>query len=565
MKKSAILFFASALLTISVMAQTIQQGISDLYADRDASARATFEKLIAANPNNLEAVYWLGQTYIESGDVAGAKKVYQQALKINGNVPLVIAGMGHVLLLEGKPSEAHQQFETAISLSKGKKGNDPLVLNAVGRANVEVYTSKNPVGDLNYAVSKLSEAAQLAPNNPDIFINLGNAYRKLGNGGEAVQAYTKAGNYAPAFYRTALIYKTQNNWDIVIENLNKAVAADARFAPAYEQLYDYYLRYKRDFQTAEQYANKYVGASDPSVENDYLLAQTKFVQDNFTEAVNIAKNIISKTNNNPKPRVYRLLGYSYLGAKDTATACTYVTEFFNKAKDEDIQASDYIMHADACGNGNPNAVMNDFVKAVKMDSVLSRQINFINEAVARQEKVGNKLNVAALRQLSYTLRGANASPTELISYIVVPYYQAGAFAKADSVSKAYIAAAPDSVYGYLWSARSLARLDSTMNQGLAISQYNKLLEVASRDKARFKAYGIEAAGYLAGYYNNEKKDRETAVKYLNRALEFDPTNAAIQNNIKILSQASKQPAAAPEKVKQKATNSGTKTKYKKGK
>ncbi|MER3465356.1 MAG: hypothetical protein C4329_14025, partial [Chitinophagaceae bacterium] len=86
-----------------------------------------------------------------------------------------------------------------------------------------------------------------------------------------------------------------------------------------------------------------------------------------------------------------------------------------------------------------------------------------------------------------------------------------------------------------------------------------------RDKARFKAYGIEAAGYLAGYYNNEKKDRETAVKYLNRALEFDPTNAAIQNNIKILSQASKQPAAAPEKVKQKATNSGTKTKYKKGK
>jgi tetratricopeptide (TPR) repeat protein len=564
MKKSAVLFFAFALLTMSAFAQSIQEGINNLYADRDASARATFEKLIAANPNNLEAVYWLGQTFIEAGDVAGARKVYQQTLTTNGNAPIVIAGMGHVLLLEGKAAEARQQFETAISLSKGKKGNDPTVLNAIGRANVEVYSSKNPVGDLNYAVAKLSEAAQLAPNNPDILLNLGNAYRKLQNGGEAVQAYTKAGNYAPAFYRTALLYKTQNNWDIVLENLNKAIQADARFAPAYEQLYDYYLRYKQDFNTAEQYANKVISSSDPSVENDYLLAQTKFVQNNFTEAINTAKNIIAKTNNNPKARVYRLLGYSYLGAKDTATACQYVTEFFNKAKEDDIQATDYFMHADACGNNNPNLVMQDYIKAVKMDSVLSRQINIINEAVDRQQKAGNKLNVATLRLLSYQLRGTNASPTELISYIAVPYYQANAFTKADSVAKAYITSAPDSIYGYLWSARALSRLDSTMSQGLAIPQYEKLLEVAAKDKARFKSYGVEAGGYLAGYYNNEKKDKERAINYLQRALEFDPTNAAIQNNINILSKApAAKPAATDTKVKQK--DSGTKTKVKKGK
>lgn len=565
MKKSAILFLASALFTITSFAQTIQEGINNLYADRDASARATFEKLIAANPNNLEAVYWLGQTYIEQGDVAGARKVYQQTLTTNGNAPIVIAGMGHVLLLEGKPNDARQQFESAISLSRGKKGNDPMVLNAIGRANVEMYTSKNPVGDLNYAVSKLSEAAQLAPTNPDIFLNLGNAYRKLGNGGEAVQAYQKAGNYAPAYYRTALLYKTQNNWDIVTENLNKAVQADARFAPAYEQLYSYYLTNKRDFSTAEQYANKYVSSSDPSVENDYLLAQTKWVQNNYTEAINIAKNIISKTNNNPKPRVYRLLGYSYLSSKDTATACTYVTEFFNKAKEDDIQASDYFMHADACGNNNPNVVMADYMKAVKMDSVVSRQVNIINEAIARLGTNGNKLNVAALRQLSYNLRGSNASPTELISYIAVPYYQAGAYDKADSVSKAYIAAAPDSIYGYLWSARSLSRIDSNLTQGLAITQYEKLLDVAARDKARFRSYGIEAGGYLAGYYNNEKKDKDKAISYLQRALEFDPTNASIQNNLNILSKALSKPAAAPEKTKEKATPSGTKTKVKNGK
>jgi hypothetical protein len=35
--------------------------------------------------------------------------------------PLVLVGMGHVELIEGKTNEARQRFEAAISMSRGKK------------------------------------------------------------------------------------------------------------------------------------------------------------------------------------------------------------------------------------------------------------------------------------------------------------------------------------------------------------------------------------------------------------------------------------------------------------
>jgi tetratricopeptide (TPR) repeat protein len=153
--------------------------------------------------------------------------------------------------------------------------------------------------------------------------------------------------------------------------------------------------------------------------------------------------------------------------------------------------------------------------------------------------------------LSYQLRGTQANPAELFQ-IGLPYYQGRDFRRADSVFSAYAAALPDSIYGHYWTAVSRAQIDTTMEQGLAVSAYQKTLEIAQRDKARLKSQGIASAGYLAGYYNNVKKDKETAISYLQRGLEFDPTNAALQGNIKALQNSGSRPA-------QKATPAKTKT------
>lgn len=547
MKKSAIVLFFAALLSVSAVAQSVQDGVNHLYAERFKSAKDVFDKLIAANPNNMEATYWAGQTLLAQDDVTGAKAIYEKALTANGNAPWVLAGMGEVELLEGKSNEAKQRFETAISLSKGKKANDAKVLTAIGRANVNAYTEKDKKGDLDYAVAKLNEAAGIDANNPETFLVLGNAYRKQHNGGQAVVNYSKARTLAPAFampsYRLAGLYTSQQNWDIVTEHLNNAITADPNFAPAYLDLYNYHLRYKQDFAKAEEYANKYLAVADKSVDNDYLKAQTSFVQKKYDEAISVAKNIVSQAGDKTRPIVYKLLAYSYVEKGDSTTACQYVSQFFNKVEEENIVGNDFILQADACGKDNPAIVRESYLKAATMDSVLSKQVNLLNEGIDRFKKAGNKRFEGDLRLLSFQLRGDKANPAELFQ-IGLPFYQAGDYQRADSVFGAYATALPDSIYGHYWKALSLSQIDSTMEQGLAIADFEKSLQIAEADKARFKSQGVQASAYLAGYYNNVKKDKDQAITYLKKALEFDPTNAGLQKNLDILSSKQTKPAAS---------------------
>lgn len=541
MKKSAIVLFFAAVFSFNAMAQSVQEGVSHWYAERYQSARQTFEKLTASNPNNLEAVYWLGQTMLAQEDIAGAKALYQKTLAANGNAPWILAGMGHINLLEGKSAEARQMLDAAVAASKGKKANDANILTAVARANVQAYTDQKKLGDLEYAVAKLNEAAQIAPTNPDVFVVLGNAYRKMHRGGDAVQAYRKAGNYAPALFRVASLYQSQRNWDVVTENLNSAIAADPKFAPAFYELYYYNLLYKKDFTAAADFANKFIGVADQSPENLYLKAQTEFVQEKFTEAITTANQIISGTSNNPRPRVYRLLANSFLRTKDTTSACTNSNLLLEKAKGEDLYGTDYILHATACGKGNPDLIRADIAKAVEMDSVLSRQVEMLNEAIENAQANNNKLLEGELRLMSYELRNkqSRASKDELISYVAVPFYLGGNYEKADSIAQVYTTSAPDSIHGYYWSALARTAIDTNMQQGLAMPMWDKVLTLAEGSKERFSSQGVRAATSLAVYHTNIKADRTTALTYVTRGLAFDPANENLLNIQKVLSQAAK--------------------------
>lgn len=578
MKKSAIVLCFAAFLSIKALAQNVQEGVNNFYAERYASAKSIFEKLLASNPNNIEATYWLGQTELAQDNIDAAKALYAKALAANGNAPLVLVGTGEVELLQGNAAAARQHFEQAITVSKGRKGNDPVVLDAIGRANVDAYSESKKLGDLDYAIAKLNEAAQLAPTNADIFLNLGNAYRKKHLGSEAVQAYRKAGNFAPALFRTAMLYMTQTNyrqpdsWSVVLENLNNALSVDPKFAPAYEQLYYYNLLGKQDFAAAEGFATKYISSSDPSPENQYFLAQTQFVQKKYNDAITNAKNIISQTNNNPKPRVYRLLAYSYLGNKDTASACQYSNEYFAKAKEEDMRGEDYLLHAYSCGKGNPDVIQKDIIKAVMVDSVLSRQVSLLNDAAKDAKANNQRLLEAELNLYSYKLRGKDkSSPTELINDVAVPFYFGGAYQQSDSAAKAYSAMAPDSIYGYYWSALALSAIDTSMQQGLAMPDYQKVLDIAEKDKVRFKSQGVRAAQTLAIYSFNIKNDKDSARAFVTRGLAFDPANANLLNIQGVLNEKPKAPPAktgntnpAAGKTTRPKTATPTKVKTKKG-
>src|SRR5215470_8920940 len=98
-KKTLLAVLVSGLFAATgLKAQTIQEGVNDLYADKYQTALDVFQKLLAVNPNNTEATYWLGQTYLDMDDNAAARQVYEKALMASANAPLVLVGMGHVEL-----------------------------------------------------------------------------------------------------------------------------------------------------------------------------------------------------------------------------------------------------------------------------------------------------------------------------------------------------------------------------------------------------------------------------------------------------------------------------------
>ena len=183
--KSGLLVLTALFLSNATKAQTIEEGKKFMYYERFQSAKNVFKKLIAANPNNTEAIYWLGIATISEGEfgskeLSEAKELYRKALETNANNPLLIAGVGNIELREGKSQDARNRFETALSLSQNK---DLEVLTAVGRANSN-FDNKN--GDPNYAIEKLKIATAIKKfKEPSVYVYMGDAYRMLMDGGNA--------------------------------------------------------------------------------------------------------------------------------------------------------------------------------------------------------------------------------------------------------------------------------------------------------------------------------------------------------------------------------------------
>lgn len=532
---SGLMFFAG-----SLKAQTVQDGIKFLYEDRDQSAKAVFEKLLAVNPNNIEATYWLGQAYLSMKDVPAARQLYEKALAASANAPLIIVGMGQVELMENKPSDARQRFETAITMTHGRKGDDPDILNAVGRANVEAKG-----GDLAYAIEKLEAAAQRTSKNPDIFLNLGNAYRKAKpgeNGGMAYSNYKKAldidPNFAIANYRIAKLFETQQNWDLFVDNLNQTIAKDPGFGPAYYDLYYYYLLKvdpttgKIDFTKADDYAKKFIANTDPDVQNDYLRAQTLWAQKNYKDAITIAQGIISKAGDKTLPRTYKLLAYSYEGVGDTAQAKTYIDQYFANQNKEDFVPPDYLLKADIYSGTpgvDPNEVVKTFADAVKADTLLQGKIDLLKKGSTLFKNKKQYEQEAQLDQMIVDLK-PNPSLFDMFN-VGLAYYLAG---KYDTSRKVFLKIQdkfPTEVYGYEMAWNNSRISDSTYTDSTNIPDAIKLFDFSQKDTVKYRKQYLSTAGYLAQYYANVAKDAAKALDYINKMLEVDPGNANL-NDVK---------------------------------
>ena len=568
MKKLSIAFLAAGLLMITaVRSQTLPEGINDLYAERIKSARAVFEKLVAANPNNIEATYWLGQTYLASKDIAGARNIYSKALMASANAPLILVGMGQVELNEKKLNEATQRFEAAITISRGKKGDDPAILNAIGRAIVNTYTDKEKTGDINYAVEKLEAAVAKDPANPDIFVNLGMAYLKARpgeGGGKAFENYNKAiaanPNFPVPYYRLAKLFESQRNWELYEKYLNDAISKDPRFAPAYYEL-SYYKMGRKDLEAAEKYAQLFKQNSDPDPMNAYLEASIRWAKGtvdmtkgdaasaraNFDAAITMAKDIINQAGTNAKGRVYKLVADALVQKGDTAGAKQYIDQYFAKADPDEVTAKDYGLKATIYSviPGQEDVLYATYLEGVKVDTVVDNKVDLLRDAAALFKRKGMREKEGDLLSMIIQIR-PKTSLNDMFD-ATRAYYFGQAYPKSLDMSNKMVEKFPAEIYGYEWVVNNYKILDSSYTQNKLIPATVTLFEFAQKDTAKYRKQYMAAAGTLLNYYANEAKDKDKAVEYIDKMLYVEPQNENLLKIKKDLLAPPKQSTTPPKK------------------
>ena len=530
-------------------AQTIEDGKKFLYYEKFISAKNVFQQLLTANPNNEEAAYWLGQTLIapdEDKDIEGAKAVYQKGLAANANSALLKAGMGHVELLEGKTQQARSSFESAISLSGGK---NIMVLDAVGFANAE-FDSKS--GDAAYAVEKLKLATtQKGFKDARIMTDLGDAYRKLQDGGNAQLAYEAAlaidPKYARAKFRIGRIYQSQGRSQegIYLQYYNDAIAMDPSYSPVYFYLHQYY--YENDVVKSASYLEKYLAAKGAADEPNacFLSAQMIYAVGKFEETVTAAEACVGN-NPNPYPNLYGLLAYANFKigdklekASDSVAAMTAYGKskiafdsYFAKQKRAKLGPRDYFTYATVLLKfpGNEALAGSFMQQAVDQDSTEVGKAAMLKEVAASYEK---SKQYADAGEWYKKILNVKKAPTKTDIYNAAnSYYRIGQFAQSADLYTVYTQKYPEDIFGYYMVGKSLWGIDTVMKYGLANNYFVKAIEVgeAYPDKSKITAQLMGSYKYLFAYSANILKNKELALSYADKALLIDPNDAEMKAN-----------------------------------
>ncbi len=525
MKKTIIL---SLILLIAsfVQSQTLEEAKKHIYYTRYDAAEKVLQKVISSENPSPEAWYWLSEIYLKQlrpGLAENALKAGQDYMQKQNyedkKYPWVAMGWAHLLLDTGKVEEARTRIEAILKQTKYKNATALL---AAARANIE---SKN--GDASWALQLLKKAAKRDKKNPEIYAAEGDAHRKLIHGSNAVVSYTKANDvdpfFAEAMYKKGLIYKSQNNPEIYFDRFNKAYAMDSNYTPALYELYYYY--FYRDITKAGKMLEAYLHNADPDAHHAYMQTDYYYVSKKYAEAIQSGKNIILRDGADTKPRIYKLIAYSYAATGDSATALENMDTYFVKQKPADLVVKDYELKAQLLEKLSPDKMLAIvwYKKALAAEKDKKERLDYMITLADMQKELGNRDREAMWRESIYTTKD-RPSNLDIFNWGVA-LYSAKNYVKADSVFKIYAEKYPEQLFGYAWRARCNAVIDSTMEKGLAVPYYIKITELGVKDSIKNKTSLMGAYGYLGAYEANITKNYAGALSYFDKILQLEPGNS----------------------------------------
>ena len=321
-----------------------------------------------------------------------------------------MVGMGHIELRKGKTADAHQHFEAAVGLTKGK---DIEIFNDIGRAIADPAVKD---ADFAYGIDKLNQATQVKKfNDADTYVITWAIYTvNRSMAATRLQSYQKALSIAPhagkAKFKIGMIYLTQNNKEYFLPAFDEATTIDPAYTPAYYQLFYYW--YFRDVNKAAGYLDKYIANADPGPETEYLKTDFLYASSKFADAKTKALGLISSYGDKVSPRMYKMVAYSCDTLGDNSCAQQYMALYFTKQDTADIVGPDYeeLANIDMKSTDSLKQIQAypNFQLAVNRDTLMENKVKYTEKAVALAKKTNNKPAAAQWAGIRY---GLSKNPT----------------------------------------------------------------------------------------------------------------------------------------------------------
>lgn len=328
---AAVVFFSNF-----TIAQTLQDGINSIDSDKFAQAKNNFTQMIAKEPK-AENYFYLGNTYLRQSepDFAQAIESFNKGLAADSKSYLNKLGLATVKLGKGDKS-AVAEIQKVVTDSREK---DAEVL--FRAAEALTLFEKNNSPDL--AIQFLNKAIERAARKEvpaNYYYTLGDAYRLKRVPGDAMSAYDKAlplaKNKASVYTRIGTLWMAAQQWQQAKTSIDKAIATDPTYAPAYKALAAYDIKYQENAKATQDLIN-YTKYADEDPYTQLEIAKLYFTNEDYANSKMILDKIFDKVND---PIKFKLRSYVNFADGQYAEAKQNMDTFVSQAEKSRVQPAD---------------------------------------------------------------------------------------------------------------------------------------------------------------------------------------------------------------------------------
>lgn len=339
--KKIALGIAVGFLSNFVFAQTLQEGIASADSHKYAKAKQIFTEMISKSPT-AENYFYLGNSYLTQfePDFNTAQENFNKGLEADKKSNLNKIGLATVKLGKGDKS-AIMEIQNIVKDSKEK---DAEVLYRAA----EAFTLFGTASTADIAIDYLNKAVEKSAKNgtpAHYYYTLGDAYRlKLTNSpqvaGAAMTAYEKAlpsaKNKASVFTRIGTLWMQAQQWQSAKQNIDKAIASDPTYAPAYKAKAGYDIKYQQNALATQDLIN-YAKYADEDPNTQLEISKLFFTNEDYGNSKIYLDKVFDKVND---PIKYKLSAYLLYAEGDYSGAKNSMDQFISKAEKSRVQTAD---------------------------------------------------------------------------------------------------------------------------------------------------------------------------------------------------------------------------------